>query len=359
MAIRRLFFTLFLLLNCIASQAQAHSDSIRIDTLLLDDGTLYIGQIRDSLFNGQGQCIYTDGTIYEGSWKDGLWDGQGTLRYPDGDIYTGHFKEHEKDGEGIYMYSDGAKYEGQWKHDMFNGFGRLVFADGGVYEGAWKDDMKHGMGKLTSHDKEEYNGYFYYDEYLGWPFNTEISASVPFTEELQEWGFEQESSFNTEFITIGLSYSSRSMAVLSFWLTNPKLQFWGVSYGRMLAPPTRGKFNEWTAFEGDVHMEGTYPSSILTADAGFTWNRLSFGASAGVAFIKAYKNCRANGEQCQYDSMIIKQGDTYYKTAYWGSEFAFRTFIRLSIFEKEKPKAYTYLGYGNHEGLFLGIGISL
>ena len=176
--------------------ANNSNDSIPIDTLLLDDGSLYMGQLSDSLFNGHGLCIYGDGTVYEGDWKDGLWNGQGTLIYPDGDIYKGSFRNHAKEGNGTYIYNSGARYDGEWKDDRFNGKGKLLFEDGGVYDGEWKDDMKHGYGKLISPENgRSITGYFYYDEYLGMPFDTDIDADSTLTDELKEWGFKQEAVY--------------------------------------------------------------------------------------------------------------------------------------------------------------------
>ena len=59
------------------------------DTILFEDGSLYTGQLSDSVFNGNGKMIYSDNTIYNGEWKNGMWDGKGELHFPDGDFYQG------------------------------------------------------------------------------------------------------------------------------------------------------------------------------------------------------------------------------------------------------------------------------
>ena len=340
--------------------AQTLPDSIQVDTLLMDDGTLYIGQIRDSLFNGQGTYVYLDGTIYEGTWKDGLWDGQGTLRYPDGDVYTGQFKQHVKEGHGTYMYSDGAKYEGDWSNDMFNGKGRLVFADGGLSEGAWKDDMKHGSGPLITQDRDVDIGYFYNDEFLGMPFNVEIDAEAPLTDELKEWGFKQEAVYEIPQLTFALSYSINGMAALSVWMDYSEDVFWGITVGRAIETPSQGKFSSmaWSSCPNDVHMEGEFISSIYTVDAGFRLDRISIGGAVGVGYRKAYKNCRVNSKSDFYKEYELKYGEQYHKELTIGAATVFRAFLRYTILIKNRPKAYTYLGYGNSEGMFLGLGIS-
>lgn len=346
---------------CLFCNAQALHDSIPVDTILLNDGSLYMGQIADSLFNGHGTLIYADGTVYDGGWKDGLWDGQGTLVYPDGDIYKGGFRAHIKEGLGTYIYSSGARYDGEWKDDRFNGKGKLLFEDGGMYDGAWKDDMKHGYGQLTPPQGRPITGYFYYDEYLGWPHDTYIDIDSTLTDELKEWGFSHEPEEMSGDIYLGFSYSDTRIATLSLWLDYSDKFFWGMSVGFNLDPPTQGKYGAfgWTAYPKDVHMEGEYTSSIFTLDMGLKWKRLSLGGAAGIGLDKAYRNCKANGNYKEYTNYGLSYGEAYYMTTPTSSSFIYRAYIRYSIIIKNRPKALTYLGYGNSEGLFLGVGINL
>ena len=361
MSLRKILYISLFMWSGITCHAQVLSDSIPVDTILLDDGTLYTGQVVDSLFNGRGTCIYPDGTVYEGSWKDGMWDGQGTLRYPDGDIYTGHFKQHEKEGEGTYLYADGAKYEGEWSHDMFNGKGRLLFSDGGVYEGFWKDDKKHGFGQLTSYDRNKYSGYFYNDEYLGMPFDVEIDAEVPLTDELKEWGFKQEETYEIPQCSFALSYGSKGIATLSFWMDYSNNFFWGLSLGKNLDPPTQGQETgmAWSSLPGDVHMEGLFISSIYSVDLGIRFNRITVAGGVGAGINNIYRNCRTNGEPESYKEWELKYGEPYYKKSMIGATMVYRAILRYSIYIKNRPKVSTHLGYGNSEGLFLGFGITL
>ena len=73
----------------------ADETPVATDTIFFDDGSWYLGQVSDSLFNGYGKMVYPDSTVYEGEWKDGLWDGNGEIFYSDGDHYKGDFREHE------------------------------------------------------------------------------------------------------------------------------------------------------------------------------------------------------------------------------------------------------------------------
>ena len=66
MTIHRFIIPVICSLLSLAGYAATPNDSITADTLLLDDGSLYIGQVRDSLLNGHGRCIFPDGTVYDG-----------------------------------------------------------------------------------------------------------------------------------------------------------------------------------------------------------------------------------------------------------------------------------------------------
>ena len=349
---------MFLIPVCRAHAAHIGNDSIPVDTVLLDDGSLYMGQIRDSLFNGQGTCIYPDGTVYDGEWKDGLWDGNGTLVYPDGDIYKGAFHEHRKEGLGTYIYSSGARYDGEWKDDRFNGKGKLLYEDGGLYDGSWKDEMKHGYGKLITSAGKTITGYFYNDEYLGMPYDTTIDCDSTLTDELKEWGFESEPDSLPADLSVGLSISMKKIAALSLWFELSEHFFLGFSAGLNIDPPTHGKYGGmyWNDIAHDVHMEGEYVSTILTIESGTKWKELTLGAGIGIGFNKSYQNCRANDPTINYGS-TIKYEDSYYTDIATGGVFVYRVYARRSIYIKNQPKVLSYLGYGNIEGLILGFGL--
>lgn len=344
----------------VSVQAFDLSDSIRIDTLLLDDGSLYRGQIRDSLFNGKGTCVYPDGTMYEGEWKDGLWDGEGAVRYPDGDVYVGEFRKHVKEGRGTYFYHDGARYDGEWSNDMFNGTGRLVFADGGRYDGAWKDDRKHGFGKLTQgKDKATFTGYFYNDEFLGYPHDTYLTKEIPLTDELKSWGFQTDPTDlfeDVRTLSFMTSYGSNGVLGISMWLDFSDLVFGGFSFGFNINAPTWGPRCELAAWNSDdVHIEGRYPNRTLMADIGFKWKNLSLGGSAGLGTTIKYQNCRVNSNK--YEVANLKIGDVFYRTRDADDIFAWRVFTRYTFTKNAIPLAFFSLGYGNCDGLFAGIGI--
>ena len=75
--------------------------------------------------NDQGTKTYTetysDGSKYVGEFKEGLFDGQGTLTFPDGRKYVGQFREGQMDGIGKMTYPGGKVQNGLWKQDKFAG----------------------------------------------------------------------------------------------------------------------------------------------------------------------------------------------------------------------------------------------
>ncbi len=61
------------------------------DTLTFPDGTKYVGEFKDDMYNGQGTYTHPDGTKYVGEFKDHKWHGQGTLTVSDEETYNGYF----------------------------------------------------------------------------------------------------------------------------------------------------------------------------------------------------------------------------------------------------------------------------
>ena len=50
--------------------------------------------------DGYSRTTQEDGSVYEGEFKDGLFDGQGILTYVNGDRYEGQFSEGKFEGQG-------------------------------------------------------------------------------------------------------------------------------------------------------------------------------------------------------------------------------------------------------------------
>lgn len=332
------------------------------DTVRFDDGTFYTGQLCDSLFNGQGTCVYSDGTVYEGGWKDGCWEGSGTVRYPDGDVYIGQFHDNMKEGHGTYLYHDGARYDGEWKNDMFNGTGRLIFSDGGKYEGAWKDDLKHGFGTLTqAKDKGVWSGYFYNDEYLGRPTDTYLKKDMPLTDELKEWGFKTDPTElydDSGILSFMISYGNTGMLGVSMLLDFSDRIYGGITIGGNVNPPTWGKRFEYASWNSNnVHQEGEYPFRMWNADLGFKIKSFAVGGSAGIGMTTKYQNCRVTEETEATRQCGLEIEDIYYRTRQGDYCFTWRAYARYTFIKKAVPLAYFCVGYGNFDGLYASLGV--
>jgi len=120
--------------------------------------------------NGQGESIlerYTDGSIYFGQFKDGLRNGQGTYTWRTGDEYVGEWKDGKQHGHCTYIYANQSRYVGEFKNGLKNGQGTFTWHDGDEYVGEYKDDEKTGQGTLTFLDGDKYKGEFNNGRYNG------------------------------------------------------------------------------------------------------------------------------------------------------------------------------------------------
>ena len=68
--------------------------------VLMPDGEIYTGLLRDGAFHGHGHSKLLDGTSYEGGFEYGLKHGRGTTRFTDGLVFVGEYKEDKRHGPG-------------------------------------------------------------------------------------------------------------------------------------------------------------------------------------------------------------------------------------------------------------------
>lgn len=133
-------------------------------------GRMYIGEFREGKANGQGKItIEKDpGYIYIGSFKNNLFDGYGEETLPNGNIYKGQFREGYKESSGILQFSEGSCYEGEFQKSAISGKGVFKWKDGRVYEGDFLDNKLHGKGKTTWVDGSYYDGEYKNDQFNGY-----------------------------------------------------------------------------------------------------------------------------------------------------------------------------------------------
>lgn len=330
------------------------------DSIWFSDGSLYVGQVADSLFNGFGKMIYADSTVYEGTWKDGEWNGTGILTFPDGDQYDGEFRNHQFEGQGKYNYSGGAFYTGSWKNGKFHGVGTLRYEDGSYYAGEWAEDRRNGYGVLYSvPGNYMISGTFSNDDLVKSDGDVEeyIEAyDPPFT--------------NTVSVTMGLRQPFGVQ-----YLACTGSNFVGISMSTEPCNRTRGRESYIVTEDGirydlvwwDDKMEeemytGEYTPLSLYFDFGYRGDKFGLGMSVGGALKGLYKNCMAT------DDSVFNPGDLYYKTKLYGLRGAYRIYghycarkfsERKTIYGTDShitPQLVVTLGYGNIDKVFFGIG---
>ena len=84
---------------------------------------------------------YADNSVYKGEWKDDLRNGEGKMTYADNSVYVGEWKDDLRNGVGKMTYADNSVYVGYWKDDQRKGKGKMTYTNGDVYEDVWKDEF--------------------------------------------------------------------------------------------------------------------------------------------------------------------------------------------------------------------------
>jgi len=124
------------------------------------DGSQYLGEFKEGLFDGQGTLTWPTGRKYVGEFKDGIGTGQGMETFPDGSKYVGMFAKGNPNGRGELTLLDGTKYVGEFKDGKSNGRGILTSTDGTHYEGDFRSGVGTGQGTETFPDGSKYVGEF-------------------------------------------------------------------------------------------------------------------------------------------------------------------------------------------------------
>jgi hypothetical protein len=65
--------------------------------------------------------IYPDGTVYNGEWKNDLYNGDGSIMYTNGTSYTGGFKESKYHGTGTLKWTSGLDFVDTFNINDFTG----------------------------------------------------------------------------------------------------------------------------------------------------------------------------------------------------------------------------------------------
>lgn len=122
------------------SEASHQDDPSRSYDKKFDDGSYYVGQLKDGVPHGQGVMRWPDGGGYEGEWRSGNREGGGRATWPDGRTFSGSW-EHNEPQRGRWTIRDGRTFTGQRVDGLPDGYGTLTLPDGRKLEGDWKQGV--------------------------------------------------------------------------------------------------------------------------------------------------------------------------------------------------------------------------
>jgi len=145
----------------------AKTDGEGDETLNLDDGSTYQGQVVDGKRHGQGVWQSRTGQ-YDGQWKDDMQHGTGSQTWSDGRCYHGQFVQGKFSGKGKMEWHTAKgylTYDGEYVDDLKEGSGKFSWADGRHYTGEWSKGKRHGKGVYTNAKGETKSGFWAQDKF--------------------------------------------------------------------------------------------------------------------------------------------------------------------------------------------------
>lgn len=123
-----------------ANEASEQDDPSRRHEKRFDDGSDYVGQMKDGVPHGYGVMRWPDGGVYEGEWRSGNREGGGRARWPDGHEFSGSWANNEPQ-KGRWTIRDGRTFTGHRVDGVPDGYGTLTLPDGRKLEGEWKQGV--------------------------------------------------------------------------------------------------------------------------------------------------------------------------------------------------------------------------
>jgi len=133
-------------------------EPVTIGRKVRHDNSIYSGEIRNGLADGQGTVTFPNGLIYIGSFEKGEYHGYGTFSLDQKIIYQGQYQAGQYHGQGVLNLPSGESYTGEFKDGMMSGQGKLVLKSGDSYEGEFKNSNFHGLGVYSFKDGEKMKG---------------------------------------------------------------------------------------------------------------------------------------------------------------------------------------------------------
>ena len=111
----------------------------------------YVGQLKESLYDGVGSTVFRNGDRYDGHFSSGQREGTGKFIWASGETYDGEWKCDVFEGVGV-LKSRLFMFEGEWVNGQRTGKGRIVFESGDIYHGNWDEDVYNSEGQFTVSD---------------------------------------------------------------------------------------------------------------------------------------------------------------------------------------------------------------
>ena len=143
--------------------------------VLLPDGSIYHGNLKDGLFSGKAVQIWSNGDKYEGEYQNGLFHGYGEMT-TNSYIYKGDYFNGLQTGKAFILYSDGSSYEGEVNAGLYEGDGILKTSVGNIFEGVFKNGFLNGKGKYSNGDS--YIGNFVNGKFDGFGTLTKQNGKI-------------------------------------------------------------------------------------------------------------------------------------------------------------------------------------
>ncbi|MEG1409906.1 MAG: hypothetical protein RSD36_08685 [Terrisporobacter sp.] len=121
----------------------------------------YIGEFKNNIREGTGQCLFDNGNKYLGYFEEDLFNGIGEMKYANKDEYIGQWQNNKKHGRGVFTWADGSRYNGEYAQGKMEGFGMCFDHTGNlIYQGEWKNNLIHGQGTYIWNEGKKYIGDF-------------------------------------------------------------------------------------------------------------------------------------------------------------------------------------------------------
>lgn len=122
--------------------------------------------------HGDAEFHYADGGVFSGSWQAGKpVDGRGTrMRLPGcKTVYSGEIRDSLYHGQGKAVYQNGDQYTGDWIQGSRHGGGEIVRAVGGTFRGQWEADVpwEGTMNEFVNANGDCYSGELRAGKYEG------------------------------------------------------------------------------------------------------------------------------------------------------------------------------------------------